>query len=98
MVKLLLQYGALPNAKDQQSKTALEMAAYNDDEQTVRLLLSHEASVETLNQNGETPLLVVSKESRITMVSLLIQNGADIEATDMKKFYGIALGSKGRGC
>jgi hypothetical protein len=67
---------------DDMGNTALHLAARDPWPETVELLLRHEVNINTTNAQGRTPLMEAALWGRLDNVSLLLQNGADWEATD----------------
>ncbi len=80
-VRLLLDYGADPNAKVEGYTTPLNLAAYNG-EPFVQLLVDAGAEVNTSDSNGLTPLHVASARGRTDVTPYLLANGADPIARD----------------
>ncbi|KAJ8688268.1 hypothetical protein QAD02_024063 [Eretmocerus hayati] len=90
VAKLLIDYGANPNARDTQMNTPLHNIFQGSDLKVVDVLVNHGADVDALNANFETPLIVTcyrgdgmfdEGECCIVMKSLL-KNGADINLAD----------------
>ncbi len=79
MVELLIQYGADVNATDKDGKTALFSAIFADNanKKTVELLLKNNA-----NPNVDNILHHACYEQNFALVKLLVENGADVNATD----------------
>ncbi|MGZ8541898.1 MAG: ankyrin repeat domain-containing protein [Chitinophagaceae bacterium] len=75
-LKLLLQKGADPNAKNKLGETAI-MWCSNDIEKT-KLLLDYKAEVNTKTNEGNTAFLVACVgNAQHEMIKLYLQNGAD---------------------
>ena len=84
-LRILLERGADPNALDGDGKTALHLAAALDEnaENVVRVLLAHHADLDARTTGeGETALVVAVKSSRLAVVQVLLENGADLNAQD----------------
>ncbi|MBK5291164.1 MAG: ankyrin repeat domain-containing protein, partial [Acidobacteriia bacterium] len=78
-VRLLLQSGADPNARNDAGATAL-MWAVTDLDKT-RVLLAHGADVNARSDDGRTPLLIASRRSGAKeVVNLLLDRGANPSA------------------
>ena len=86
IAKLLLDHGAEVDARAEDGGTALESAAALENEEIVRLLLEKGA-----NPNGnptssveicDTPLHVAVRTGNRTIVNMMLETGADIEALD----------------
>jgi uncharacterized protein len=76
-VRLLLQYGANPNARDREfyNWDALMAAAYRGSVASARILLEHGADVNSHNDVGETPLSIAMKTNQTAMVNILKSAG-----------------------
>lgn len=78
-VRILLDHGADPKARNKSAATALIYAAYNFDK--TRLLVEKASDVNAESGNGMTPLLVaVSVHGNTATVRYLIEKGADVKA------------------
>ena len=86
---LLLKYGADPNLRDSQGRTALEIAILWCLPQTVKLLLLNGADPNLLDRSGRTPLIqsVVlgiqdgrAIEHKLEIMMHLLDSGAEIDA------------------
>ena len=87
IVHLLLGRGANINAQDNGHMTPLHLACYYGKLEIVRALLSHDASVNTKGELGQTTLHLVLDGNRcgrdtLGIVRLLLENGADVNAQD----------------
>lgn len=69
------------NAPQIDGMTALHWAAYQDDLETVELLLRAGANVKAANRYGVTPLSLACTNGNGTMVELLLKAGADPNTT-----------------
>jgi ankyrin repeat protein len=84
---LLLKNGADIEAIDgSDGRTATHVAVRNGNIKVVQLLLGRKPSLEKQDKYGYTPLHLAARQSQDleAIVLLLINNGADIEATDEK--------------
>ncbi len=75
----LLSKGADPNAYTLGGRTALTIAAYNDDVPTASMLIEHGARPNTLS--WFTPLHVAVARADVEMVKLLLASGADVNVS-----------------
>jgi ankyrin repeat protein len=80
IVKLLLEKGADPNAKDTGGAAALELAASAGDPESVRMLLDAGANARNANAGGMTPLLGAVFSCDLKSVRMLLAKGADPNA------------------
>jgi len=84
LVEALLNGGADPNRAGSDDRTPLHKAAYRDNLPLVRLLYlycSKGLITDPRDISGETPLHDAAAQGLVDMVKLLIEYGADIEAT-----------------
>ena len=83
VVKLLLEKGAEPEAKDSKyGRTPLWWAVENGHEAVVKLLLEKGAELEAKDDNGRTPLWWAAGNGHEAVVKLLLEKGAEPEAKD----------------
>ncbi|MDD9899435.1 MAG: ankyrin repeat domain-containing protein [Alphaproteobacteria bacterium] len=85
LAQKLLERGVDPNAKGNKDDTALLRSAYHCNTDLVRALIDKGANVNDANIYGHTPLMVAVAqdiEESMEIISLLIENGADIHARD----------------
>jgi ankyrin repeat protein len=81
LLKLLLDKGADPNARNKVGVTALLWSVH--DLRKVRLLVQKGANVNVRSEGGKMPLLLAAYYSRSAeTVKFLLENGADLRATD----------------
>jgi len=72
LIKLLLDYGFDPNAKDtKDGYTPLHMAVGSNNAEAVKLLLQYRADKNIKNLAGQTPLEKARKEEKTELVRLL---------------------------
>ena len=81
-VKLLLQKGAIVNARNYYGSTALMGAAAGGFDDIVRLLLARGAYPNCKSNTGSTPLMFAAKNGHLAVVKLLLQAGAKGNDTD----------------
>ena len=60
--------------------TPLYLAALNGHEELVKLLLSHDVSVNTTTNDGQTPLHGAASDGHLGIIKLLFEKGADVNA------------------
>ena len=76
VVRVLLEHGAVVNAKTVDSCTALHFAAQEGHFETVRALLDYGARFDALSDRGYTPVDLAAKYSRMDVLQLLLRSGA----------------------
>ncbi|PON14493.1 hypothetical protein C2W62_28765 [Candidatus Entotheonella serta] len=79
MVPLLIQYGAAPNVKDQYGAGALRLAAGEGNPAAVGALIDAGLDVNGDPDESLTPLQAAARAGRIEVVSILIEQGADLD-------------------
>jgi ankyrin repeat protein len=85
VVRILLGHGAAVNAKDKAPGwTALAWSVFNGDEESAKDLLAHNATVDTLDTNGITPLMRASFQGYKEIVLELLEAQADVNLKDLK--------------
>jgi len=60
--------------------TPLYLAAANGHEELVKMLLSHDVSVNTTTNDGQTPLHGAALAGQLGIIKLLVEKGADVNA------------------
>jgi len=81
MVQRMIKAGAKVNAQDELGVTALMKGAMNHFKtDTVRLLLSSGAEIDSKTKEGYTALMLACKMARTEIVKFLIHSGADLQA------------------
>jgi ankyrin repeat protein len=81
---LLLDNGADANARDKYGDTPLDFACENGKSGVVAALLAHHANVNTKNAEGRSPLFLALNAGHQVqdVATFLLNNGADVNATD----------------
>jgi uncharacterized protein len=69
--RLLVEYGAPVNARQQGGWVPIHAAAQNGDQEMVDLLLAHGADVDITNNDGKTPAMVAKDKGHVKVASLL---------------------------
>jgi ankyrin repeat protein len=89
IIQLLIERGADINASESDKWTALHLAARNQNETIVRILLQAGAAVDPVDVYGNTPIWrsVMNSTSNLAVIKELIAHGAD---PYRKNNYGIA--------
>ncbi|RYC80736.1 hypothetical protein BFJ63_vAg16371 [Fusarium oxysporum f. sp. narcissi] len=82
IVKLLLENGVDPNAKDGDGQKPLSWATEKRDKAIVRVLLENDADPNIMDNDGRTPLSRAAEGERGAIVELLLENGADPNIMD----------------
>ncbi len=85
LVKLLLDYGASPNATNWRGDTALTFACDNGDEKTVLLLLDAGANIQAQTKQGSSALsfaCVPENPQEIRILRQLLDRGANVNVRD----------------
>jgi uncharacterized protein len=77
MIRTLLQRHADVNAPQIDGMTALHWATYQDDLETVELLVHAGANVKATSRYGVTPLSLACTNGNAAVVELLLKSGAD---------------------
>lgn len=81
-VEFLRQQGVDMNMRDKGGRTALYIAAENNDEEGIRRLVQLGAERQLKDYKGQTPLHRAAAAGHTRVVELLLGMGADIDATD----------------
>jgi ankyrin repeat protein/tetratricopeptide (TPR) repeat protein len=85
IARLLLERGAEVNAQDEQGRSPLFGAAERDQRELLQFLLAQEADAKLPNKIGWTPLHAAANAGAASVITLLIQNGADPNQQDGSK-------------
>lgn len=82
--RLLLDYGANPEALDNQSRTPLIVTASHDSKDTALLLLQRGAKTEAMRKDGMAAIHVAVKSGSLATLKLLLEHGADVDSVVQK--------------
>jgi len=82
IVKLLLNAGASPHAKDSSNMMPLHFAAAAGAVASVEILLDMAARVDAMDLHGRQPLHLAAFGGHTRVAELLLKHGADINAAD----------------
>lgn len=95
IINSLLIAGAAPNAVQKTGDTAFMTCVRTGDEQAVRLLLAHDAEVNTRDAwTGQTALMWAAAEKHPGVVRLLIEHGADVNAASKGGFTSLMFAAQ----
>ncbi|KAH0561957.1 hypothetical protein GP486_003334 [Trichoglossum hirsutum] len=95
VLKLLLENGANPNARDDRGNPVIYIAAMNSHEAAIKMLLAHEADVNSAGFLGSTALHLFAGYGHEAIVRLLIEKGADIKAKDNRGISALCSAASG---
>jgi len=85
IVDLLIQSGAIVDAKNRSERTPLHLAAIKNHSNIIKLLIQNGADIEAQEKyNGYRPLHIVVLNGYTNTAKMLLQNGANIETQDEK--------------
>jgi ankyrin repeat protein len=89
LMEALLKAGANPEAAYGSGETPLMVAARTGNVDAVKLLIDHQAGVNTAEEfRGQTPLMFAAAENHPQVVKYLIDHGAQINARSRKFNFG----------
>ena len=81
-VKLLIEKGADPSLKDNSGLNSLHFAAIGGDTDIISLIHTRMPDIESLNGEGETPLLVAAYNGKLHAVKWFLERGANATYED----------------
>jgi uncharacterized protein len=81
-VQRLLAQGASPHAQDENGRTALIIAAYNNQVDTARILIKAGADVNTQDATQQSAYLIATSEGYLEILKAALAHGADVHCTD----------------
>lgn len=84
VLRILLEHGVNPNARDHFGRTAMHLASYHQGFTNVELLLEYGANVDAMDGNGCTPLHDAAYHLNLQVVEVLLDYGADLHAQTNK--------------
>ncbi|XP_041471085.1 uncharacterized protein LOC121420494 isoform X1 [Lytechinus variegatus] len=87
IIKLLMEAGANPNEADRNGQTAAHHACKNNTERCLGTLLKYtevDVNLNIRNYEGYTPLHLAAMVGNPTLVTMLLEKGADINSKDSK--------------
>ncbi len=97
MLKLLLEAGANADSPNPDGMTALQAVARTGNVAAARLLLDHGATVDAKEKwGGQTALMWASARRHPEMMQLLIDRGADVNASSIDRNYQRHVTAEGR--
>lgn len=82
IVRLLLEKGAVLDARNASNQTPLLYAAYAGFKRIVELLVSKGAAVQYQDANGRSPIHYAAREGHPEVVEFLFKNGANLSLRD----------------
>lgn len=91
MTKLLLEYGADPNARARNDATPILFTRGAD---VIRLLLARGADARARSKTGESSLMEAAIRGDVASVTLLLEHGADVNAADHRGYTPLLLAAQ----
>lgn len=82
IVRLLLDFGAKVNARDNEKQTPLMRLETDATPELVKLLLQYRAKVDAVDNDGNTALIVAAMRANAEVIEALIDGGADVNASN----------------
>ena len=83
MLQLLISYGARVDLVDKQKNNVLHyLAAAEDTSEVLRQLIISGANINAVNRQRKSALMAASENGNLTMVTLLLEYGADVHLRD----------------
>ncbi|NJN26309.1 MAG: ankyrin repeat domain-containing protein [Cyclobacteriaceae bacterium] len=96
-VRDALAQGADVNARDENGRTALMLAAFNGHDHIVRLLLSKDAKVDLTDQSDRSALMFASSGPFAPTVQTLLEAGASLDLVDKEEHWTALMFAAGEG-
>lgn len=72
------------NPKEIQKLIPFHEAAFSGNLETVKMHINRNENLDTMNQDGHTPLMLASFNGHTDVVKVLLKNGAKVDITDNK--------------
>lgn len=82
VVRVLLQFNANVNIRDQLGNSPLHWAAEGNKSEVARILIAGRADINAQDRNGLTPLMKATQANQSNMVEMLLREKADTTLTD----------------
>ena len=89
LAEVLLEHGADVNGRSNSQSTAVRTMCHKNDDDMVKFLISKGADINIPNRNGSTCLMSAVKS--VSLVKLLVENGANVNAREINKVQQTAL-------
>lgn len=94
-VKVLLEHGAVVDARDKKEEFALMAASLNDHTEVIEILLAHGARLDLTSQTkGKSALNAASEKGKLESVKVLLAHGADVESEDINGWSALFVAAK----
>ena len=81
-VKCLLKQGADPSLQDNNGRNVLHCTSRGGNPEVIELILSHVVSIDSINKEGTTPLMIAAASDKLQAVKCLLKQGADPSLQD----------------
>jgi ankyrin repeat protein len=89
----LIEKGAIVDSHEEYSRTALHNASFSNDVDIINALLDKGANIEAYNIDG-TPLIWAANRGSLEAVKVLVNRGANVNATRKSGQTGLSLASR----
>ncbi|XP_076311848.1 LOW QUALITY PROTEIN: histone-lysine N-methyltransferase EHMT2-like [Tachypleus tridentatus] len=90
VVRLLLERGADPNLRDNEENIALHWSAFSGCLEISQLFLDIGCDLGAVNEHGDTPLHIASRQDNYDSVVLFLARGGNVEALNKENELAIA--------